>query len=55
MMGENVIMIDKLNFIIGEGVLIRNTLWMLGGQGFRVTTGLLPKIWSSRNESLSVD
>ena len=36
MMGENVIMIDKLKFIIGESVLIRNTLWMLGGQGFRV-------------------
>jgi O-antigen/teichoic acid export membrane protein len=36
MMGENVIMIDKLKLIIGESMLIRNTLWMLGGQGFRV-------------------
>ena len=26
-------MIDNLKLIIGERMLVRNTLWMLGGQG----------------------
>ena len=48
MMGENVIMIDKLKVIIGGSVLIRNTLWMLGGQGFTVMIRALYFILLSR-------
>jgi len=48
MMGENIIMIDNLKCIIGEGMLVRNTLWMLGGQGFRVMIQALYFILLSR-------
>ena len=48
MMGENIIMIDTVQCIIGERMLVRNTLWMLGGQGFRVMIQALYFILLSR-------